>query len=50
MHAADATDLHAVDLIRAKRDGERLADAEIDWLIDAYVRGAPSPTSRCRRC
>src|SRR5690348_196438 len=28
-----------VELITAKRDGGSLADAEIDWLIDAYVRG-----------
>ena len=26
-----------VDLIRAKRDGRRLSDAEIDWLIPAYT-------------
>jgi thymidine phosphorylase len=29
-----------VDLIRAKRDGRPLADADIRWLIDAYTRGA----------
>jgi thymidine phosphorylase len=28
-----------VELITAKRDGGVLSDAEIDWLIDAYVRG-----------
>ncbi|NMD46608.1 MAG: thymidine phosphorylase, partial [Propionibacterium sp.] len=28
-----------VDLIRAKRDGRRLGDAEIDWLIRAYTAG-----------
>jgi thymidine phosphorylase len=28
-----------VDLIRAKRDGGRLADSDIGWLIDAYTRG-----------
>jgi len=28
-----------VDLIRAKRDGRRLSDAEIDWLIPAYTAG-----------
>jgi thymidine phosphorylase len=30
----------AVDLIIAKRDGGRLADADIAWVIDAYTRGA----------
>ena len=29
----------AVDLIRAKRDGRVLAEADIRWLIDAYTRG-----------
>jgi thymidine phosphorylase len=29
----------AVDLIRTKRDGGRLPDAAIGWLIDAYTRG-----------
>ena len=29
----------AVDVIRHKRDRERLADAQIDWIIDAYTRG-----------
>ncbi len=28
-----------VELIRAKRDGRRLADGEIRWLIDAYTSG-----------
>ena len=30
----------AVDVIRAKRDGHRLDDAQIDWVVDAYTRGA----------
>jgi thymidine phosphorylase len=30
----------AVDLIRAKRDGSRLASADIAWLIGAYTAGA----------
>ncbi len=29
-----------VDLIRAKRDGGRLADPDIDWLMAAYTGGA----------
>jgi thymidine phosphorylase len=29
----------AVDVIRAKRDGGRLSDAQIEWVIDAYTRG-----------
>jgi thymidine phosphorylase len=29
----------AVDVIRAKRDGARLSDGQIDWVIDAYTRG-----------
>lgn len=29
----------AVDVIRTKRDGGELGDAEIDWVIDAYTRG-----------
>ncbi|KJK47414.1 pyrimidine-nucleoside phosphorylase [Lentzea aerocolonigenes] len=29
----------AVDVIRAKRDGLVLSDAQIDWVIDAYTRG-----------
>jgi thymidine phosphorylase len=30
----------AVDVIRTKRDGGRLTDAQVDWVIDAYTRGA----------
>ncbi|WP_024285256.1 thymidine phosphorylase [Cellulomonas sp. KRMCY2] len=29
----------AVDVIRAKRDGRRLTDGQVDWVIDAYTRG-----------
>lgn len=29
----------AVDVIVAKRDGHRLTDAQIDWVLDAYTRG-----------
>ena len=41
MSAADipseASAFHAVDLIRTKRDGGELSDAQIDWLITAYT-------------
>ncbi|GAA1599813.1 thymidine phosphorylase [Actinoplanes couchii] len=29
----------AVDVIRAKRDGQVLSDAQIDWVVDAYTKG-----------
>ncbi|WP_426594621.1 thymidine phosphorylase [Cellulomonas sp. McL0617] len=29
----------AVDVIVAKRDGHRLSDDQIDWVVDAYTRG-----------
>jgi thymidine phosphorylase len=29
----------AVDVIRAKRDGQALAGPQIDWVVDAYTRG-----------
>ncbi|WIM95958.1 thymidine phosphorylase [Actinoplanes oblitus] len=29
----------AIDVIRAKRDGHALSDAQIDWVVDAYTRG-----------
>lgn len=29
----------AVDVIRAKRDGQALSDAQIDWVVDAYTTG-----------
>jgi thymidine phosphorylase len=30
----------SVDVIRAKRDGRRLTAQQIDWVVDAYTRGA----------
>ncbi|MCW2597794.1 MAG: deoA, partial [Jatrophihabitans sp.] len=32
-------ELDAVDVIRTKRDGDALSDAQIDWVIAAYTRG-----------
>ncbi|MBW8486908.1 thymidine phosphorylase [Actinomadura parmotrematis] len=32
--------MDAIDVIRAKRDGQELAPAQIDWVIDAYTRDA----------
>ena len=29
----------AVEIIVAKRDGGRLTDAQVDWVVDAYTRG-----------
>jgi len=33
------SDHDAVDVIRTKRDGGRLSDGQIDWVLDAYTRG-----------
>ncbi len=32
--------MDAVEVIRAKRDGDELSREQVDWVIDAYVRGA----------
>jgi thymidine phosphorylase len=32
--------MDAIDVIRTKRDGGVLSDAQIDWAVDAYTRGA----------
>src|SRR5690606_20475637 len=32
--------VNAVDVIRTKRDGGQLSDAQIDWVVDGYTRGA----------
>lgn len=37
-----ASSFDAVELIRAKRDGEQLSGPGIDWLINAYTSGAVS--------
>ena len=40
----------AVDLIRRKRDGGRPTDDEIDWLVDAYTRGAVADEQMSAYC
>ena len=32
-----------MELIRAKRDGQRLTDAQIRWLFDRYLAGGAVP-------
>src|SRR4051812_23426144 len=39
MMAGMSEPFHAVDVIVAKRDKGELADAQIDWVVDAYTRG-----------
>jgi thymidine phosphorylase len=36
---SSTSEFDAVDIIRTKRDGDELTDAQIDWVIDAYARG-----------
>ena len=38
-----AAEHDAVELIRAKRDGQRLTDAKIRWLFDRYLTGGAVP-------
>jgi thymidine phosphorylase len=40
MPPSEAEPFDAVSVIRTKRDRGRIPDAEIDWVIDAYTRGA----------
>lgn len=39
-HTGAVEPFDAVDVIRAKRDRGPLSDAQIDWVVDAYTRGA----------
>jgi thymidine phosphorylase len=39
MSVAASEAFDAVEIIRTKRDGAVLSDAQIDWVIDAYTRG-----------
>jgi thymidine phosphorylase len=40
MTAPDQRAHDAVEVITAKRDGGALSDSQIDWVVDAYTRGA----------
>ncbi len=35
--------MDVVDIIRAKRDGERLTDDQIDWFVAEFSRGGTIP-------
>ena len=35
-----AEEFDAVEVIRTKRDGGELSDGQVDWVVDAYTRGA----------
>jgi thymidine phosphorylase len=39
MSSAPSEAYDAVDVIRTKRDGGRLDDGQVDWVVDAYTRG-----------
>ncbi|MGH3960504.1 MAG: thymidine phosphorylase, partial [Mycobacterium sp.] len=39
MRTSGANDFDAPTVIKTKRDGGRLPDAAIDWVIDAYTDG-----------
>ncbi|MFT4188073.1 MAG: thymidine phosphorylase [Aeromicrobium sp.] len=41
--AATPEPFDAVEVITAKRDGHRLADEQIDWVVDAFTRGVVAP-------
>jgi thymidine phosphorylase len=40
----------AVDVIRVKRDGGALSDAQIDWVVDAYTKGAVADEQMSALC
>ncbi|MQA11717.1 MAG: thymidine phosphorylase [Pseudonocardiaceae bacterium] len=39
MNSKQTRPFSAVEIIHVKRDGHRLTDEQIDWVIDAYTRG-----------
>ena len=41
--AAAPESFDAIEVIRLKRDGHRIDDARIDWVVDAYTRGVVAP-------
>lgn len=42
--------MNAVDIIRAKRDGGRLTDEQIDWFINAYTNGLVADEQAAALC
>ena len=42
--------MNVVDIIRAKRDGERLTDEQLRWFIDAYTKGEVADEQAAALC
>jgi len=42
--------MNVVDIIRAKRDGARLSDAQLRWFIDAYTKGEVADEQAAALC
>ena len=42
--------MNVVDIIKAKRDGERLTDAQLRWFIDAYTKGEVADEQAAALC
>ncbi len=42
--------MNVVDIIRAKRDGERLTDDQLRWFIDAYTKGEVADEQAAALC
>jgi thymidine phosphorylase len=40
----------AIDVITAKRDGDVLSDAQVDWVVDAYTRGVVADEQMSALC
>ena len=42
--------MNVVEIIKAKRDGERLTDAQLRWFIDAYTKGEVADEQAAALC